>query len=394
MKAMTFGRALCAVAVMAMVLPVSAASLDEIVQKHTEAKGGKAAWDALQSLELSGTFRAFSKDAPFKMVRKQGNKYHLDTTMNGHVIVIGSDGEAAWWDHGMRGPGAKPIEGPDLAWQTREFDFTSPLIDWKAKGHTVELVSENSEYEGFPAIELKLTRADESEETWYLDPDTYLEMARVAPGSDFGRPMPARTFFDDFRAVNGVQIPHHVESQWYTRDRIFMVSDVKANGSIDDALFRMPAPPGMAPLIALAGKWNIKVEARQSPTGPFQESTATSTIAKMLKGGMMQEVQADERGNETIRQMTYDQFQKQYRITSVDNQASFMTVLEGPMEEGVMTVSNQETGTTQQVFGSPFFLKVHFKDMAADSFLVETEVSIDGGENWFVVGKSTYTRSE
>ena len=97
------------------------------------------------------------------------------------------------------------------------------------------------EVEGMPAVGVKITRDDGSEETWYLDPKTYLEMARDCPGSDFGRPMDQRTWFDDFREVDGVKLPFFTETQFYTRHRVMQIESVETNVEIDDALFAMPA---------------------------------------------------------------------------------------------------------------------------------------------------------
>ena len=47
-----------------------------------------------------------------------------------------------------------------------------------------------------------------------------LDIGYDAEGSDFGSPNPQRAFFEDFREVDGVIIPHFIEKQWYTRDRI------------------------------------------------------------------------------------------------------------------------------------------------------------------------------
>ena len=77
--------------------------------------------------------------------------------------------------------------------------------------------------DGIDALVVELTRSNGDVETWYFDPNTHLELARDSKGSDYGRPSNQRTFFDDFREVSGVQIPHYVEKQWYTRNRIWEV---------------------------------------------------------------------------------------------------------------------------------------------------------------------------
>jgi hypothetical protein len=41
-----------------------------------------------------------------------------------------------------------------------------------------------------------------------------------------------------------------------------------------------------------------------------------------------------------------------------------------------------------------FHARVTLLDTERDSFKVHTEISIDGGENWFLAGKEEYTRKE
>lgn len=368
----------------------AATSVEEVVAKHISARGGDA-WARINTIKATGSFTAFSKQAPFTLHKKRGAMYLLTHELNEHPVVIGSDGAKPWMDNAFTEPGAKPLQGADLAALTRDFDFITPFFDIEASGHTVKLIGE-TEYEGEPAIGIELTRQDGSSETWYLDPETHLEMARRSPGSDFGRPMEQRTVFDDFRRVNGVMIPHFIETQWYTRDRVMQIDELTVNVDIDDAMFRMPAPPGMGPLQSLAGEWDVKVEQRNRPGGEFRESTRTSTIEDRLRGGMFEERFASD-GNDTIRWWTYDRFRETYRMVEIDSRMMFIDVQEGPMgDDGKLTVHNFETGTTTHMMGMNIHARSSLADITEDGFLLEQEVSIDGGKSWWVAARSTYTR--
>ena len=48
-----------------------------------------------------------------------------------------------------------------------------------------------SEIDGLDALQIDLKRADGSTESWYLDPDTYLEVARVSPARTSDAPCPS-----------------------------------------------------------------------------------------------------------------------------------------------------------------------------------------------------------
>jgi len=375
-------------------LPVAAATVEEVIARHIEARGGQERWDAVETMKITGDFTAFSKVAPFTLHRKRESNYHLDHMLGDRKVIVGYDGKTGWWDNRWMGDGARHIEGPDLAVLMQEVDFPTPFFGYEAKGHQVELLGD-VDLEGMPALGIELTRQDGSVEKWYLDPKTYLEMGRESPGSDFGQPMEQRTFYDDFREIDGLVIPFFTETQWYTRDRIVAIEKIETNLAIDDGLFRMPAPPGMGPLQSLGGTWEVAGSIRQSPEAPWSESETISTIEPRFRGAMFKEEFATADGNEFIRMYAYDPIREVYRFTSINSSMAFIDVREGQIDDtGRLTVSNVETGTPAQFFGMTIHGRLSFFDMKEDGFQVEHESSIDGGENWFVNYKATYTRTE
>ena len=378
------------------VSPLSAMTLDEVIEKHIEARGGQESWSAVQSMTLEGTFHSFSKVGPFTLHRSRDNHYYLDHIFNGRRTFIGYDGETPWWIHPMRG-GAWPqrITGIDQAVLMQKLDFESPFFDYAKKGYQVELL-ENGDLEGQEALRLKLVRTEGGdEETWYLDPDTYLEMGFDATGSDFGAPRPQRTFFDDYREVNGVQIPFYSEAQWYTRLRIFEVENITINPEIDSKIFSMPIPEGMDALPDLTGDWKVAVEQQAFPGGPWTQSERTSSMTSRLRGAILEESYVDENSSPTVRQITWDSLRKQYQITHIDDGLGMLDVQRGgAMEEGKLVVSNAETGTPLKFDETLIHLRTTYSEISTDGFKVEIATSQDGGQNWAPTLRMTYSRPE
>jgi hypothetical protein len=382
-----------AVALATLVPAVAAETVEDVVEKHVEARGGREAWAAIESLEMTGDFTSFSKVAPFTLQLKRDRKGRFESQMSGHPFVIAYDGENAWHindfyeiDWSWR------LEEQDFIAFRQDLDLASPLFDWQERGYELELVGE-TEIDGIPAIGVKLTRPDGQEETWYLDPDSYLEVARESQGSDFGRPVPQQTFFDDFREVGGVMIPHFIESQFYTRHRITEVHDVAVNKELDDALFAFPIPTGMDRVAALAGTWEVKVESRSSPRQPWEESTREALIEPLARGAMLQQTYVDQDGTEVVSSLVYDRFREVYRLAAVNGFTTHLDLQEGGFDdEGRLTLSNLETGTEWTGFGRTFHGRSAIFDLSEDAFQVESEISTDGGENWILVERMTYTR--
>lgn len=368
-----------------------AADVSAIVARHIEAKGGQDAWDAIDSLKYTGEFTAFSIPNPFTMVKTKDRKYHMDHMWGKKKVVMGTDGDAPWWDNHFFGKGAQELSGPDLAVFEREIDFATPFFDIEERGHKVKLL-ETTELEGQAVVALELERSDGSQETWYLDAETHLEFARDSPASDFGRPMTQRTFFEDFREVSGAMVPHFTETQWYTRDRVMVASKVEANVKPDQKMFSMPAPFGMEKLQKLAGNWKVAVESRQSPSQPWSPSEREATIEKLLAGGMFRESYTT-RGIDVLRTLSFDQYRERYLVTAINSNSNTMDLLAGTWNEGgALELSNVETDTPTLQFGLTIHEKMRFLDLEKDSFRIERESSIDGGENWALTQKLTYTR--
>ena len=377
---------------LAVIAPAAAATLDEVIAKHIEARGGQDNWGKIQSVRITGDYTAFSKVAAFTLTRARDNSYLLDTKMNGRVVIIGYDGATTWWNNHWFKEGAQRMTGIDSDVAKADAHFVNPLFNYEELGMTAEYLGE-TEYEGIPALGIKLTRPDGAEETWYLDPSSYLEFARTSPGSDFGQPRPQRTFYDDFREIEGVMIPYLIEAQWYTRDRVMHVSKVEINADVDPAMFSMPSPEGMAELLNMVGDWKVAVAQRNQPGGPLNESELELEIGSIMDGRLIQSHYSTDDGQEVQWSLSFDTFRKTYRLTEFTSGSGYMDIQQGTFgDDGKLTLSNVETETPYLIADLTVHARFKVLEITPDSFKIEREASIDGGENWWVAVTEVYTR--
>ena len=377
---------------LALVAPSGAATLEEVIDKHIEARGGQDDWNKISSILVSGDYTAFSKIEPFTLTRARDNSYLLDTVMNGRTVIIGYDGSTTWWNNHWFKEGAQRMTGIDSEVAKGDAHFVTPLFNFEELGMTAEYLGE-TEYEGMAALGIKLTRSDGAEETWYLDPSSYLEYARTSPGSDFGRPLPQRTFYDDFREISGVMIPHLVETQWYTRNRVMHVGNVVINGNIDPTMFKMPAPEGMADLLNMVGTWQVALAQRSRPDGPLTESEQEIEIESGMDGRLIESNYSTEDEQQIQWSLSYDTFRETYRLTEFTSGSGYMDIQQGTFgEDGKLTLSNIETDTSYKVADLTVHGRFNVLEITPDSFKIEREASIDGGESWWVAVTEVYTR--
>ena len=124
----------------------------------------------------------------------------------------------------------------------RESLFRPILLAPEEIGAQVELVGE-SEVDGIAAIELGVTLAGGAQERWFLDADTFLEVAIESNVHDFTQsrePVRQRIFYDDFRDVGGVRIPHRLEIEFGHRLETMTVESAEAGAEVEGALFSPP----------------------------------------------------------------------------------------------------------------------------------------------------------
>jgi outer membrane lipoprotein-sorting protein len=221
-------------------LAAGAQTVDEILEKHAAAHGGVEKWRAVRSMIVTGTQFIFSEASPFVYEWRRPDSSRFEQSMLGAKITYVHDGSTTWWIHPVlvgEQPAAVPAEA--AAAVRRAADFESPLVDAKAKGHKVELLGKDA-VDGQPALKLKVTRKDGTEETWYLDPSTWLELARFDRTIDLPEIKDRWTWFSDFRTVDGLVIPHQQEQEYSIRNVSVKVEKVQINPEIDPGRFTMP----------------------------------------------------------------------------------------------------------------------------------------------------------
>ena len=121
--------------VAAIALPAFAATVEEVIAKHVEARGGEQ-WNDIESMKITGAYMAFSESKTFTLHRKRDRQYHIDMGFLDSNMVMGYDGQTAWRD---TGDGPEKLDGLDRAILEREVDFATPFFDYEDRGYQVKL---------------------------------------------------------------------------------------------------------------------------------------------------------------------------------------------------------------------------------------------------------------
>ncbi len=229
----------------AVLLPAvaGAQTVDEIVAKHLAARGGAARIAAIETLRMTAKARGQGgREAIVIREVKRPGRLRLEFTAQGVTGVYAHDGERAWRVSPFDGrlePEPMPPESARAAIEWGDID--GPLVDWRAKGHLVELAGRESR-EGREAWKLRVTLKGGDVRHLYLDERSFLHVRTDARRTVAGRPIEMETTFGDYRETAGVQFPHAigVGARGGPRRLGILVQTIEVNPALDDARFRMP----------------------------------------------------------------------------------------------------------------------------------------------------------
>jgi hypothetical protein len=239
------GRAGASFALAALLAPagVQGQSVDEIVAKHVAARGGRKALAALRSLRMTG--RASAGPGREAVVRREiarPGRIRTEFEFQGTTGIYAWDGATGWRVSPLDGSlEAQPLPAEEADAAVEQADIEGPLVDWKLKGHTLELVGPAT-LPGGPAHELKVTLKSGAVRRVFVDAATGLVVRTESKRRLRGHELALETLFGDYRLTGGVAFPHSIEIG--ARDRPkrlrIVVDSVEINPGLDDSRFQKP----------------------------------------------------------------------------------------------------------------------------------------------------------
>lgn len=244
-------RKLCFVVVVAAALvpTVWAQTVDEIIAKNLEARGGADKWKGVQSIKATATMAMGpGMEAPGVLIQKRGNLARLEFTIQGLTAVQAYDGKNAWQVMPFMGKKDPELMSADEAKEVEEMaDLDGPWVDYKSKGNQVELLGKEK-VEGTDVFKLKVSLKNGDVQTIYIDADSFLEIKEETKRMVRGSEQEVESAIGDYKEVSGIILPFAVESgvKGSAEKQKLTITKVEINVPVDDSIFRMP-PPAPAP---------------------------------------------------------------------------------------------------------------------------------------------------
>lgn len=220
-----------------------AQTADDVIKKNLAAKGGAEKWKSISSVKMTGTVDMQGKKLPMTVYAKRPNFTRQEMVLGDRTLVQAFDGQTAWMINPMMGtdaPQALPEPVSQVMKNTSEFD--GPLVNYKEKGHTVELLGKET-LDGTAVYHLEVTTKDGRTQHYYLDAESGVERKKseqVDIGT--GQKQVLETVMSDYQNVQGVMVPKSIRQLVGGKPMAVMAIDtVEFNSGVEDQLFRMPA---------------------------------------------------------------------------------------------------------------------------------------------------------
>ena len=222
----------------------SALTVDELIAKSIEARGGLDKIHAVQSVRFTGKLRFGSRDLPYVALMKRPEMLRSEFTLQGMTAIRAFDGKDAWRISPFRGRvDPEKMSADETKVLKISADLDGPLVDYKSKGNVVEYLG-TEDVDGTEAHKLKVTFKSGDIRYIYLDPDYFLEIRNVDVTRVRGAEQVEETDIGNYEKVEGVYFPYSMESgpKDGPKESAITIEKTELNVNLDESLFHFPAP--------------------------------------------------------------------------------------------------------------------------------------------------------
>src|SRR5881394_1482933 len=225
-------------------------TVDELVAKNIEARGGATALNNLQTLRSTGKLLLPVQgqiELGYLQTKKRPDEVRTEGSLQGMTQIEAYDGKEGWKVSpffGRKDP--ERMSADDVKALVEDAEMDGPLVDWQAKGNAVEYLG-TEDVDGTPAHKLKVTRKNIDVSFVYLDPDHFLEIRVLTQRTRHGAYEQVETDLGDYEKAGGVFVPTSIEvgGKGAPDKQRIIIDKVEANAPVDDTIFQFPGQIGL-----------------------------------------------------------------------------------------------------------------------------------------------------
>ncbi len=215
---------------------LQAQTVDEVINKHVEAVGGKEKLNQVKSAYFESTMEAMGNQSPTVENLVEGKAFKSETDFQGAKIIQVYTDQSGWQVNPMAGvAGAEAM--PETMYKSGRdrIYIGGGLVDYAAKGYKAELVGQEN-----GAYKIKLTKGSD-EFIYFVDTATYYLTKTIVKGDMMGQPVDITSTYSDFKKTDfGIVVPFSKEIDLGGFVLTSKLNKVEVNKEIDPKIFEMP----------------------------------------------------------------------------------------------------------------------------------------------------------
>jgi hypothetical protein len=211
-----------------------AQTVDEVINKHIEALGGKENLNRIENVVMLGSldFQGTSIALTMTQVNNKLNRQDISVMgMTGFDMLTDKEGWTYMPFQGMQKPEPKPAE--EVKENQGDLDVAGPLVDHAAKGHKV-ILEGKEDIDGKPCYKINASLASGKKIIFFIDAATHMINRTIDKRKINGTETDLQTDLADYKEVEGVKMAHSITQQFGT----VIISGIKVNQVIPPALFK------------------------------------------------------------------------------------------------------------------------------------------------------------
>lgn len=242
---------------------------EQVAEKNATARGGLSTWLSVQTLSMTGKMDAgrikppakqdvliengrrhkVAKpeedkvvELPFVLEMQRPHKTRLEIEFAGQTAIQVFDGTNGWKLRPFLG--RREVESytsEEMKIAAQQQDMEGVLIDYAAKGTKLALDG-MGQVDGKEAYKLKLTMKDGEIKHVWVDAKTFLDVKMDGTRKLSGKPRTVTTYFRNYKAVDGLQIPYLIETnvEGVRGSEKIHLDRVTVNTKLDTSRFTKP----------------------------------------------------------------------------------------------------------------------------------------------------------
>jgi outer membrane lipoprotein-sorting protein len=212
-----------------------AQTADEIIAKHIVAIGGADNWKKVNSLTMEGTLivQGTTVTMTQTILHQKGNRQDISVMgMKGFMIIAPTSGWNFMPFNGQAAP--EPMTAEEVAENQSELDVQGVLIDYAAKGHTVEYIGKD-DVEGTDCFKLKINLKSGKADTYFFDAKSYLLIRTIAKQKSNGQEVEVTTNFSNYeKQPEGIMVAKSIGLPFGELN----ITKVTINAAVDESIFK------------------------------------------------------------------------------------------------------------------------------------------------------------